>query len=400
MKFRIAGIALAAFSTAAVSAQAPQQQAPQPQTQKPISKLSTSAPKVAEPLAAPPVVPIKGAIVEEVVARVNDEIITTSDLERAKVDNVRDVRQQCEGCSQEQLQAKLAEADKNLLRDLIDQSLMVQRGKDVGITVEAEVVKQLDEMRQQNNLADLEALQKAVESEGLDWEEFKSRIRNQLIVREVIRHEVQSKMNVDKAQVKKYYDEHQKEFELPETVYIREIFVSTKDKTDAEIPALQKKAEDLRQRVLVNGDDFGELAKHFSDGSTAKQGGELGSFQPGQLNKDYEQVFKLNRNEMTPVLRIKDGFDVIQVEERYAAGLQPLDKVEYNIEQRLTMAAMEPKVRDFLNTLRQDSFVEVRAGYVDTAGVKSTPIVEQAAPPPDKKDKDPDHKRKKFLKIF
>lgn len=393
MNFCRAALCLLVFAVASVAAQTPGQT----RTTNPLAPGRTATPATPAGQAD---AAIKGKVLEEVIARVNDQIITTSDLSRGRDETNHDIQQQCQACTPAQLQEKLDDAYKNLLRDLIDQALLVQRGKDLGITVDAEVVKQLDDMRMQNNLADLEALQKAVEGEGMNWDEFKDHIRDQLLVQRVISREVQSKIVVDKADIKKYYDEHQKDFELPETVYIREIFVSTKDKSDADIPALQKKAEDLRQRVLTNGDDFGDLAKHFSDGSTAKQGGELGSFQPGQLNKEYEQVFKLNAKDMTPVIRTKDGFVVIQVEERYEAGLQPLDKVEQNIEQRMTMQAMEPKVREYLNTLRRDSFVEVHAGYTDTAGVSSTPIVEEAAPPPDKNDKDSGKKRKKFLHIF
>ena len=159
----------------------------------------------------------------------------------------------------------------------------------------------------------------------------------------------------------------------------------------------------MRQRVLVNGDDFGELAKHFSDGSTAKQGGELGSFQPGQIDKLFDAVFKLNRNEMTPVISKSDGFDILQIQERYEAGLQPLDKVQSQIENRLTSQMIEPRVRAYLATLRQDSYVIYHPGYVDTAAVaNSTPIVEEGAPEPAKKDQQTPstQKKKKFLGIF
>ncbi len=199
----------------------------------------------------------------------------------------------------------LEQMDKDVLRDLIDTSLMVQRAKDLDISVETDIVRELDDIRQQNNLPDMEAFQKAVETEGFDWEEFKNNIRKHLLVQEVMSREVASKLNIDATDMQKYYDAHKDLFQRPEMVYVREIFVSTKDKPEADIPKLKAKAEDLRQRVLENGDDFGELAKHFSDGSTAKQGGELGSFQPGQLNADYAQVFKLDRNEMTPVIANK-----------------------------------------------------------------------------------------------
>jgi peptidyl-prolyl cis-trans isomerase SurA len=292
--------------------------------------------------------------------------------------------------------------DKTVLRDLIDQSLMVQRAKDLDVSVETDVVREMDGIRQQNNLPDLEALQKAVENDGIDWEEFKNNIRKHLLVQEVMRREIASKLSVDKATIQKYYDDHKDMFVRPETVYVREIFVSTKDKPESEIPKLEAKADDLRRRVLEDGDDFGELAKHFSDGSTAKDGGELGSSHPGEFDPQYAEVYKLNKNEMTPVLKIANGFEILQVQERYEAGLQPLEKVESEIEQRITNERIEPKKREYCNKLRMDSYVWVHPGYVDTAGVVSSPIVEEETPVADKKsNNDPDKKkRKKFLKIF
>ena len=412
---------------AGASAQAPQQsqqQPPpaQPQSAPPVAPAAapqspaTSRPKgqtqpgrtSSNPVPSsetlqPPESPIKGQVVEELVARVNNEIITTLDYQRARADAATAVKEECKTCTPEQVQTALEQTDKDVLRDLIDTSLMVQRAKDLDISVETDVVREMDGIRQQNNLADMEALQKAVETEGIDWEEFKNNIRKHLLVNEVMRREVASKMTIDKVTMQKYYDEHKDLFQRPEMVYVREIFVSTKDKPEAEIPKLKAKADELRQRVLENGDDFGELAKHFSDGSTAKQGGDLGSFQPGQLNADYAQVFKLNRNEMTPVIQIKDGYVVLQVQERYEAGLQPMEKVESEIEQRITNEKIDPKKRDYCNTLRSDSYVWVHPGYVDSAGVASTPIVEEQTPVADKKSKDEDSdkkKRKKFLKIF
>ncbi len=165
----------------------------------------------------------------------------------------------------------------------------------------------------------------------MDYEDFKTQIRNQLITQDVIRQAVGSRIVVAHEEVLKYYDEHKQEFVRPEQVVVREIFVSTQGKTDQEKPALQKKADDLLLRVK-NGEDFGELAKRFSDGSTAKQGGDLGTFEKGQLAANIEQlVFKLNRAQMTDVLPTQTGFLILQVQEHYASGQQPEDKVENEI---------------------------------------------------------------------
>ncbi len=173
---------------------------------------------------------------------------------------------------------------KDLLRDLIDQALLVERAKDMGISVETDVIKRLDELRKQNNLGSMEEMEKEVEKQGLSWEDFKTQIRNNLLTQEVIRREVGSHINIPSDEVKKYYDEHQKDFVRPEQVVLSEIFLSTEGKSPEEMSSVEKKAEDLRNRV-VKGEDFNEIAKHFSEGSTAKDGGNLGTFEHGQLSK-------------------------------------------------------------------------------------------------------------------
>ena len=195
-----------------------------------------------------------------------------------------------------------------------------------------------------------------------------------------------SKIIVSHEDIVKYYNEHKTEFVRPETVVLREIFVSTEGKPDADIPALRKKAENLRDRVLNNGDDFGAMAKRYSDSPTAQQSGELGAFQRSQLDaKIAEKVFALNRSQMTDVMETKTGFEILQVRERYEAGEQPLDKVEPEISNKLYEQKMEPGMRTYLTTLREDSYVQIKPGYTDTAAVKAEPIEEVAATP-DKDD--------------
>jgi peptidyl-prolyl cis-trans isomerase SurA len=328
----------------------------------------------------------KSVVVEEVIARVNNDAITRSDLERARSEMRQEAQQDCPKCTPQEINDRVAGEDKNVLRDLIDNSLLVQRGKDSGVNVEPEVVKRLDEIRIQNNIPSMEELETQIDKSGVSFEDFKGNIRNQLIQQEVIRHEVGSKLILDHAQVQKYYDEHKSDYVRPEQVTLREIFVGTEGKTESEIPALRKKADELLQRVK-NGEDFGELAKHFSDGSTAKQGGELGKFEHGQLAPNIEQaVFSLKRLQTTDVIPTKTGFLILQVGEHYEAGQQPEDKVENEIMDRLYNEQLRPSLRAYLETLREESYVSVKPGYVDTAAVPSSTI-EEVPPTPDTDDK-------------
>jgi peptidyl-prolyl cis-trans isomerase SurA len=344
----------------------------------------------------------KSTVIEEIVARVNNEIITREDLDHARTSLVNEIRDACTNCTPQQVQEQIDAKEKDLLRDLIDQSLLVQRAKDNGLKVDAEVIKRLDAIRQQYKLASMEELEAEVTKSGQDFEDFKGQIRDQLLTQEIIRKEVGSRIIISHEDVVKYYNDHKSEFIRPETVVLREIFVSTEGKSETDIPALRKKAENLRDRVLKNGDDFGELAKHYSDSSTAQQSGDLGAYERSKLDpKIAEKVFALNRGQMTDVLETKTGFEVLQVRERFEAGEQPLDKVEPEISNKLYEQKMEPGMRAYLQTLREDSFVQIKPGYVDTAAAKSEPIEEvaAAADPKDPKGDPPKKSGRKWIPL-
>src|SRR6267143_50664 len=329
----------------------------------------------------------KSVIVEEIVARVNNDVITREDLEHARKSLAPEVQEECQNCTPDQVRTQIAAREKNLLRDLIDQSLLVQRAKDDNINVDGDVIKRLDAIRVSAKLPDMETVEKEVTKSGQDFEDFKSQIKNQLLTRDVIRKEVGSRIIISHEDVIKYYEAHKQDFVRPEMVVLREIFVSTEKKPEADIPTLRKKAENLRDRVLKNGDDFGELAKRFSDSPTAQQSGELGAFERSKLDPNIsEKVFALNRSQMTDVIETKTGFEILQVRERYQAGEQPLDKVDTEITNHLYEDKMEPGLRAYLKTLREDSYLQVKPGYTDSAAVTNQPI-EEVAVTPDKDDK-------------
>lgn len=374
----------------------------QPKMEQPgmAPEMGKPAPAKTAPMAAPkppmknlPVGPNGGKVVEEIVARVNNEIITRSDYDHELANAEEDAKQECQGrCTPQQLEAEVADRKKNALRDLIDQSLLVQRGKDMGLSVETEVIKQLDQIRQQNNLASMEDLEKAVSAQGLNWEDFKNNIRNKILVQKVVGQEVGQHITIGHDDVVKYYNEHKAEFVRPEEVALREIEVSTEGKKESEIAELKKKAETALQRVK-NGEDFGEIAKRYSDGQTAKQGGYLGMYKRGELAKPIEDiVFKMKRNDLTDVMATKQGFLILQVMEHYDQGQQPVEKVENEIMNTLYNQRMQPALRDYLKTLREQSYVVIKPEFTDIAGVGNSEIQEvSATPEADKKKKG--HKR-------
>ena len=325
----------------------------------------------------------KAAVVEEIIARVNNDIITQSDYQHADMQLKDEIAHDCQNCPTDKLAAEYKDGQKDLLRGLIDQSLMVQRAKDMGISVESDLVKRLDDVRKQNNLGSIEDLEKAVEGSGLPWEDYKTQIRNGMLTQEVIRREVGSHINIPNEEVKTYYTAHPQEFTRPEQVVLTEIFLSTEGKSPEEIESVQKKTEDLRNRV-VKGDDFNEIAKRYSEGSTAKDGGDLGTFQRGQLSPQLEAiVFKMEKNQITDVIQTKTGFEVLKIEAHYQAGLQPLEKVENEVMNKLYMEKMQPTMRTYLAQLREESYVMVKPGYTDTAAVPGASVIQEVQPTPD-----------------
>jgi peptidyl-prolyl cis-trans isomerase SurA len=329
----------------------------------------------------------KPVVIEEIVARVNNDIITLSDYEKADLSLHNEVVQNCQGCTPEKIQEDYVTQQKDLLRGLIDQQLLVARAKDMDISVETDLVKKLDDIRKQNNLDSLEALQKEVEKSGMSWEDYEATQRNDLLTQEVIRREVASRMDMGTDEVKKYYDAHMEEFNRPEQVQLADIFLSTENKTPDQIAAIQKQAASLRDRIIA-GEDFAVLAKRYSEGPTAQNGGDLGVYERGVLAPQLDDaVFKLDKGQLTDPIQTKTGFELIKVVDHFQAGQQPLDKVEPEIMNKLYQQKMQPALRDYLAELREENYVTVKPGYTDSGAVAGTTVIQEVAPTPDAPDK-------------
>ncbi len=326
-----------------------------------------------------PAAPGEVRVVEEIIAKINGEIVTRSEIERAMAEARAELTAQ--KVSGEQLKKALEEHQRDVLRDLIDQSLLVQRGKELGINVDTQLIKYMDDIRRQYNIASQEEFEKWVaEKTGTPYEDFKERIRNQILTQRVIGQEVGSRISIPKEEIQKYYEEHKSEFVRPEQVRLREILVSTEGKDPSELPALEKKANDILAR-LKKGERFADLATKMSDSESAKQGGDIGFFRRGVLDKEIEDiVFNLRRGQNTDIIKRKNGFLLLRLEERHQEGQASLQDVEQEIMEKLYAPRMQPALREYLTKLRQAAFIEIRPGFSDSA----------AAPGQDTTWKDPD----------
>src|ERR1700761_2308493 len=330
--------------------------------------------------------PYQGTVVEDIVARVNDQIISKSDYQRADQELSQQAQQQ--GWSQQQL----FEARHDLLRALVDQQLLLSKGKELGITGETETVKRLDDIRKQNHLDSMEDLQKAAESQGVSFEDFKQHIKDGIVSSSVIRDEVGRHLNLSQADVQKFYDAHKSDFDSPETVHLSEILIPTANPDDAaQVAEAQTKADAVVAK-LKSGADFAQVAKTESGGSTAAQGGELGEYRrgQGQLAKVFEdQTFILKAGEYTQPIRTKQGFVIFKVTEHTPGGVQPLKDVEPQVEDALYSQKMAPALRQYLTKLREESYVDIKQGYEDAGASpnESKPVYSAYTPPTGKKKK-------------
>jgi peptidyl-prolyl cis-trans isomerase SurA len=327
--------------------------------------------------------PFGGNVVEERVAQVNDQIITTSDYDRSAAQLDQEARQQ--GWTEQEL----GDHKRDLLRDLIDQQLLLSKGKDLDITGETELVRRLDDIRKQNHLDTMEDLEKAAASQGVSYEDFKQNIRNGIITQQVIRDEVGRHIQMTQTELQKYYQQHLSDFTQPESVRLSEILVPVQTGGDeaANLAAAKAKADDLDAK-LKGGASFADLAKANSAGSTAAQGGDLGLYTRGKLAKQLEDAtFALQAGQSTEPIRTRQGYVILKVTEHTPGGTQPLESVRPQVEEAAFMAQMQPRLREYLAKARENAYIDVRPGYVDTAAVHngSKPLYSAYTPPGPKK---------------
>ncbi len=336
-------------------------------------------------------------VVEEIIARVNNEIITRTEFAHSRDQLKQEIQQQ----QQQPTEADraYAERQRDILRDLIDQQLLLQKGKDLGITGDTELIKRLDEMRKQMNLESMEDLEKAAQAQGISYEEFKQNTRNQIITQRVIGQEVGSHMSLNKDDVKKFYEEHQADMQQPEQIRLSEILVAPKatappaagapdttpttpsqTETDAALAAARAKTQDLLEQIR-KGASFEDLAKKVSDGPSAKDGGDDGYFQRGKLTKELEdRVFAMKAGETTDAIRTKQGFVILKVTEHQMGGAPTLKEAEPRIQDALYMQKLQPALRAYLTKLREEAFIDIKPGYIDTgASAKQTKPIETTA---------------------
>ena len=319
------------------------------------------------------------SVMEEIVCKVNGDIITRTELERDRRNFEADYKKQ--GLSGTRLQEATAARAKSSLRDRIDQLLLVQKGKELNLNVESDLTKQIAAYQRQSGIADPIKFQEAVrEQTGQSYEDWKSDLKNGMLTQRVIRDEVSSKIKIKSEELQAYYEAHKEEFKRDERVFLRTILVSTLNKDAAGIDAAEKKAKDLVARAR-KGERFPELAQANSDdASTAPSGGSLDPATKGTLLPQIENaVWTQPKNYISDPIKIDAGYLIVKVDEHQRAGLAPFEEVQNEVTDRLFGPRMDPALRAYLTKLRAEAFLEIKPGFEDAG----------AAPGKDTKWNDP-----------
>ena len=345
-------------------------------------------------------------IVEEIIAKVNGDIITRGEMEQARTRLMEEAKSQ--GLTGAQLAEVVRNQDKNALRDQIDQLLLVQRGKDLDVKVDADVTRRLAEIQSQSKITDPDKFHDYIrEQTGMSFEDFQQQMKNTLLTQKVIGEEISSRISIPEADLRKYYEEHQKEFVREEQVFLSQILVSTEGKTPAQVAAAQKKAADLVTRAR-KGEKFSDLARQNSDDpATAKDGGQLPPYKRSEhlLVKEIEDlVFQQKRGYVTDAIKLPQYLLILKVDDHYEAGQASFEEVKEQITQKLAEPKMEPKVREYLTNLRQNAFLQIKDGYVDAGAAPGKDTrwkdVIQLKPETTTKEEVAAKRKRKLLKVI
>ncbi|MEK6336358.1 MAG: peptidylprolyl isomerase [Acidobacteriota bacterium] len=301
-------------------------------------------------------------VVDEVIAQVNDGVVTLSQLKREMKERVDSMKQN--GMSESQALSEVEKHKAELIATLINEQLLLQKGKELDLTerVEAEVNKRMLDVAKENGITSIDKLDEAMRQAGLDPVAIRQTMRVELMKQAVLEGEVDSKLfyglTID--ELHRYFEANKAKFLKPESVELSEIFLSLAGKKEPEVKA--------RATQLVNqlrgGADFATLAKAYSDRG-GPQGGKVGLFQIGDLRPDIAAAVKnVNAGGVSEPLRSDEGYQILRVDVRTAGSNTPTFN-ENQVREAITRERTPKAREEYLQGLRNDAYVKIADGYRD-----------------------------------
>jgi peptidyl-prolyl cis-trans isomerase SurA len=313
----------------------------------------------------------KSTIIQKIIVKVNGEILTQTDLEDRQIEALKDRNPQLKGLedfqSDAQLQAALAEVTPDVLVKAVDELLLVQRARELGIRFSDENFKStIDNIKKQNNLDD-EGLKKAMAQEGITLEELRENFERAFMIQRVQSDEIGRNLNITEQESRQYYTKHPNEFLKPATVTVREVFVAVPTVTGADgKPAINAAANEealaklktARERA-AKGEDFAAIVAEISESGTKANGGLIGPVLMSDLNPALAERFsKLQPGEITEPIRTADGYQIFKLETRSAAEPLPFEEVRGQILNRIYQERIDVELVKYLGRLRETALIE------------------------------------------
>lgn len=292
-------------------------------------------------------------IIEEIVAIVNDDIITLSQFRAEHEDYYQSLRAQYKG---DEFNKRYAALKENLLNQMITDLLLYQEAEKMEIDADEQMRLWLEDLKKENNINSDAELMQALQQQGVDYEKWKAKIKLNIMKEAVIVTEVRRNIVIDDSEIVNYYKLHPEEFtELPE-YKLRAIYLSAEGGNEEDVEA---KKREINEKIL-SGEELSALAGTYSEGPEKEKQGELGSFKKGELEKDLEQaVEKLKVGEMTPWLRVRTGWFLLKLEEKKESRLQPFEEVRTGIEGKFFNEKSQEKLDEYLKKLKEKSHIKI-----------------------------------------
>jgi peptidyl-prolyl cis-trans isomerase SurA len=300
---------------------------------------------------------VQALMIDRIVARVNDDIITLSELQEEGLPLFERLRENYTGA---ELEHHVQRAEREFLEQLILKRLQLQYASQLGITAsENEINAALKDVLTRNNLTQ-EQLTELLTREALTLQDYRDRLREQIILARLMNQAVRSRVSVDASEVEAYYKSHQDEYSQPAQARVRHIFFRIDPGlARPQLEEVQARATRVLQEAR-NGGDFTSLARQYSEDATAANGGDLGFIRRGQALPEFEEViFALKAGEISDITRTPNGLHIVKVETFSAGSERPFPEMKAEIERRLLQEKMEKRFHDWTNELKDRAFIEI-----------------------------------------
>ncbi len=299
-------------------------------------------------------------ILDEIVAKVNNEVITLTDLQKELKLLRLQIGQEIK--DQAAAEKEFEKRKKPLLRTLIDTKMMIQKAEELGITsnIDAEVTANLEETRKQAGIPSMDVFDQVLRQNGTSLAERREWIKREMIIDSLVQQFVYSKLTVLTPEIEAYYKENAAQFSEPAEVDLAEILFLTEGKDKAQV---RKTAEEVLGR-LKNGASFEEEAKKHSEGPTAARGGAIGNFKKGSMSPAVEEAaFALKQGEISSIIETEYGLQIIKIISKKENQAKPLAEVRPAIQRMLIYKKAEPEMKEFLDDLRAQSYIYIADKY-------------------------------------